>query len=41
MILENVARGSENTINTNEAGNYVFPDVVPGDYNLRVSQDGF
>ncbi len=41
VVLTNIGRGSELTTSANETGNYVFPDVVPGDYSLRVTQDGF
>ena len=41
VILTNVGRGSELEAESNVAGSYVFPDVVPGEYSLRVSEEGF
>ena len=41
VTLVNVERGSEQEGSTNEAGNYVYPDITPGTYTVRVSSDGF
>ncbi len=41
VTLINVERGSEQEGSTNEAGNYAYPDVIPGVYTIRVSSDGF
>ncbi len=41
VVLINVERGSEQEVSTNEAGNYVYPDVTPGVYTVRVSSEGF
>ncbi len=41
VTLRNVERGSEQVAKTNTAGNYVFPDVVPGLYEVSFSKDGF
>lgn len=41
VVLVNVERGSEQEVSTNEAGNYVYPDITPGTYTVRVSSDGF
>ncbi len=41
VALVNVERGSEQEVATNEAGNYVYPDITPGTYTVRVSSDGF
>ena len=41
VTLINVERGSEQEGSTNEAGNYAYPDVIPGVYRIRVSSDGF
>jgi len=41
VTLINVARGSEQQGSTNEAGNYAYPDVIPGVYTVRVSSEGF
>ncbi len=37
VVLINVERGSEQEVSTNEAGIYVYPDVTPGVYTVRVS----
>ncbi len=41
VVLINVERGSERELSTNEAGNYVYPDITPGSYTLRVFSEGF
>ena len=41
VVLVNVERGSEQELSTNEAGNYVYPDITPGLYTLRVASEGF
>ncbi len=41
VTLINVARGQEQEIQSNEAGNYAYPDVTPGVYTIRVSNEGF
>ena len=41
VVLINVERGSEQEVSTNEAGIYVYPDVTPGVYTVRVSSSGF
>ncbi|MEZ5361663.1 MAG: carboxypeptidase-like regulatory domain-containing protein [Bryobacterales bacterium] len=41
VTLSSVDRGVEKAADTNEAGLYVFPDLTPGNYSLRVQSDGF
>lgn len=41
VTLVSVERGSEQELSTNEAGNYVYPDITPGTYTVRVSSEGF
>lgn len=41
VLLRHVERGSEQHAVTNASGNYVFPDVVPGVYELQVTLEGF
>ena len=41
VTLINVERGSEQEISSNEAGNFAYPDVIPGVYTVRVTSDGF
>jgi outer membrane receptor protein involved in Fe transport len=41
VVLDNVATGIERSAVTNQAGQYVFPDVIPGTYTLKVSKEGF
>ena len=41
VVLHNVATGIERSAVTNQAGQYVFPEVIPGPYTLRVSKEGF
>jgi hypothetical protein len=39
--LQNVARGSSQTLTTNDAGIYVFASVQPGSYQITVRKQGF
>ena len=41
VVLHNVATGIERSAVTNQAGQYVLPEVIPGPYTLRVSKEGF
>ncbi len=41
VTLHNVATGIERSAVTNPVGQYVFPDIIPGNYTLRVSKTGF
>jgi outer membrane receptor protein involved in Fe transport len=41
VVLHNIATGGERSADTNLAGVYVFPDVLPGKYTLRVTKPGF
>jgi hypothetical protein len=39
--LVNTATNETKTVTTNAAGEYVFPNVSPGTYNLKISKAGF
>src|SRR5262245_27278318 len=39
--LTNTATNESKTTPTNEAGQYVFPGVVPGKYVLKITKQGF
>jgi hypothetical protein len=39
--LINTATNESRTTPTNEAGQYVFPSVVPGKYTLKITKQGF
>src|SRR5579883_732737 len=41
VVLHNIATGGERSVDSNLAGVYVFPDVLPGKYTLRVTKPGF
>jgi len=41
VVLRSGTTGIERSAVTNLAGEYVFPDVVPGTYTLKVSKEGF
>jgi hypothetical protein len=41
VILANVDTGIERPGNSNESGNYVFVDITPGRYTLKVTAQGF
>ncbi len=41
VTLTNAATGVEQSANTNESGVYLFPYVVPGQYELTVAYEGF
>ena len=41
VVLNNVDTSIERAITTNDTGNYVFTDVTPGRYTLRVSAPSF
>ena len=41
VVLRNKATNSQATQNTNDAGQYTFVNVVPGDYSITVKKDGF
>src|SRR4029077_6686095 len=41
VVLSNVDTSIERAITTNDPGNYVFTDVTPGRYTLRVSAPSF
>jgi hypothetical protein len=39
--LTNTATNDTKTVTTNSSGQYVFPNVAPGSYTLKVSKQGF
>src|SRR5882724_3948439 len=41
VVLHNTATNLDRTTSSNEAGAYVIPDIQPGDYNLKISKEGF
>jgi Carboxypeptidase regulatory-like domain len=41
VLLHNADTGFERTTSTNDSGAYVFPDINPGRYTLKVSASGF
>jgi len=41
VVLRNTETGAERIAVTNQTGEYVFPQVIPGTYTLRVSKRGF
>ncbi|HEX3570685.1 MAG TPA: carboxypeptidase regulatory-like domain-containing protein [Acidobacteriaceae bacterium] len=41
VTARNTATQAERSIGTNESGNFTLPNMVPGDYSLRVEKSGF
>lgn len=41
VVLTNTATNENKTVTTNSAGQYVFPNVSPGTYSLKISKSGF
>jgi len=41
VVLHNKGTNLDRSVVTNDVGIYVFPDVQPGDYGLKVSKQGF
>ncbi|MGH9866305.1 MAG: carboxypeptidase-like regulatory domain-containing protein, partial [Candidatus Acidiferrales bacterium] len=41
VTLQNLATGAQRTQSTNNTGQYFFPDVAPGAYNLTFKKSGF
>jgi outer membrane receptor protein involved in Fe transport len=41
VVLHNNDQNVDRTISTNEVGVYVIPDIIPGNYNLTASKEGF
>src|SRR6202022_1829033 len=41
VVLHSKATNLDRTTSTNGAGIYVIPDVQPGEYDLKVSKQGF
>jgi len=39
--LTNTATNESKTVATNSSGEYVFPNVAPGNYNLKIKKSGF
>src|SRR5689334_18156435 len=39
--LANTATNETKSVTTNSAGQYVFPNVAPGTYSLKISKAGF
>jgi len=39
--LTNTATNESKTVTTNSSGEYVFPSIAPGNYNLKISKAGF
>lgn len=41
VTVRDTATGAEQTVQTNGSGNYIVPNLTPGDYTLRVEATGF
>jgi len=41
VVLHNIAQNVDRSVTTNGVGNYVILDIIPGNYNLSVSKEGF
>src|SRR6202158_430403 len=41
VVLSNVDTGIERPGSSNESGNYVFADITPGRYTLKIAAQGF
>src|SRR5271155_2515259 len=41
IVITDVQRGTVRTLTTDDAGEYVAPDLVPGDYKIVASAKGF
>ncbi len=41
VSLTNIATNETKTVTTNSAGQYVFPNVTPGTYTIKISKTGF
>jgi len=41
VVLHNTATNLDRTTSSNGAGAYVIPDIQPGDYDLKISKEGF
>ena len=39
--LTNTATNETKSVTTNDAGQYVFPNVTPGTYSLKINKPGF
>ncbi len=41
ITLKNLGTGVEKTVEANDTGEYVFPELVPGNYQIEATKDGF
>src|SRR5258708_39451649 len=41
VVLTDVERGTSRTLSTDDAGQFVAPDLTPGTYKVRVEAHGF
>ena len=41
VVAENINTGVKTTVNTNEAGIYLFPSLIPGRYRVMAEKEGF
>ncbi|HEY4681682.1 MAG TPA: carboxypeptidase-like regulatory domain-containing protein, partial [Candidatus Acidoferrales bacterium] len=41
VVLTNEATGATREVSTGDEGRYVFPNLPPGDYTVRVEKSGF
>jgi outer membrane receptor protein involved in Fe transport len=41
VVLHNIAQNIDHSVTTNGVGSYVILDIIPGNYNLSVSKEGF
>ena len=41
VVLHNIDQNVDRSVNTNEAGYYVILDIIPGNYNIAASREGF
>ena len=40
VLIRNVATGETRTVDTDDAGNYLVPSLIPGPYTVQVSANG-
>jgi len=41
VVLHNIAQNVDRSVTTNGVGSYVILDIIPGNYDLSVSKEGF
>ncbi|HMD22427.1 MAG TPA: carboxypeptidase-like regulatory domain-containing protein, partial [Alloacidobacterium sp.] len=41
VTIQDLATGTTRQVNTNESGNYTFPDLAPGAYSVTAEANGF